>query len=145
VIKMSFSLKKVRLDSYQKNLRQLSVAVGNAAAGIEGNAKDSIMMSSGQYKKYPGRKEHPHWSSPPGTPPNADMGGSGLAGSIQSKMTGKTSAEVNVGAKYGIPLELGWISRGGNHVPARPFLRPAVEKVAPSFQAAVKVILKGKS
>jgi hypothetical protein len=142
VIKMSVSLKKVRLDSYQKNLRQLSVAVGNAAADIEGNAKQSIEMSSGQYKKYPGRKEHPHWSSPPGTPPANDLGE--LANSIESKMTGRTSAEVNVHAKYGIPLELGWMSRGGNHVPARPFLRPAVEKVAPSFQAAVKVILKGK-
>jgi hypothetical protein len=141
VIKMSVSLKKVRLDSYQKNLRQLSVAVGTAAANIEGNAKQSIEMSSGQYKKYPGRKEHPHWSSPPGTPPNNDLGE--LANSIQSKMTGKTSAEVSVGAKYGIPLELGWMSKAGNHVPARPFLRPAVEKEAPAFQAAVKVILKG--
>jgi hypothetical protein len=140
---MSVSLKKVRLDSYQKNLRQLSVAVGNAAADIEGNAKQSIEMSSGQYKKYPGRKEHPHYSSPPGTAPNSDTGI--LAGSIYNKMTGKTSAEVRVNAKYGIPLELGWMSKDGNHVPARPFLRPAVEKVAPSFQAAVKVILKGKS
>jgi hypothetical protein len=140
---MSFSLKKVRLDSYQKNLRQLSVAVGTAAANIEGNAKDSIEMSSGQYRKYPGRKEHPHYSSPPGTAPNSDTGI--LAGSIYNKMTGKTSAEVRVNAKYGIPLELGWMSKAGNHVPARPFLRPAVEKVAPSFQAAVKVILKGKS
>jgi hypothetical protein len=138
---MSVSLKKVRLDSYQKNLRQLSVAVGTAAANIEGNAKQSIEMSNGQYKKYPGRKEHPHWSSPPGTPPNNDLGE--LANSIQSKMTGKTSAEVSVGAKYGIPLELGWMSKSGNHVPARPFLRPAVEYVAPSFQAAVKSILKG--
>ena len=140
---MSYSLKSVKLDSYRRNLGQLSVAVGTAAANIEGNAKQSIEMSSGQYKKYPGRKEHPHWSSPPGSPPNNDLGE--LANSIQSKMTGKTSAEVSVGAKYGIPLELGWISRGGNHVPARPFLRPAVEKEAPSFQAAVKVILKGKS
>jgi hypothetical protein len=138
---MSVSLKKVRLDSYQKNLRQLSVAVGTAAANIEGNAKQSIEMSNGQYKKYPGRKEHPHWSSPPGTPPNNDLGE--LANSIQSKMTGKTSAEVSVGAKYGIPLELGWMSKAGTHVPARPFLRPAVEKEAPAFQAAVKVILKG--
>jgi hypothetical protein len=138
---MSVSLKKVRLDSYQRNLRQLSVAVGTAAANIEGNAKQSIEMSSGQYKKYPGRKEHPHYSSPPGTPPNNDLGE--LANSIQSKMTGKTSAEVSVGAKYGIPLELGWMSKAGNHVPARPFLRPAVEKEAPAFQAAVKVILKG--
>ncbi len=143
MIKMSFSLKKVRLDSYQKNLSQLSVAVGTAAANIEGNAKDSIEMSSGQYRKYPGRKEHPHYSSPPGTAPNSDTGI--LAGSIYNKMTGKTSAEVRVDAKYGIPLELGWMSKAGNHVPARPFLRPAVEKEAPAFQAAVKVILKGRN
>jgi len=143
VIKMSFSLKKVRLDSYQKNLSQLSVAVGTAAANIEGNAKDSIEMSSGQYRKYPGRKEHPHYSSPPGSAPNSDTGI--LAGSIYNKMTGKTSAEVRVNAKYGIPLELGWMSKAGNHVPARPFLRPAVEKEAPAFQAAVKVILKGRN
>ena len=143
MIKMSFSLKKVRLDSYQKNLSQLSVAVGTAAANIEGNAKDSIEMSSGQYRKYPGRKEHPHYSSPPGTAPNSDTGI--LAGSIYNKMTGKTSAEVRVDAKYGIPLELGWMSKSGNHVPARPFLRPAVEKEAPAFQAAVIVILKGRN
>ena len=144
MIKVSYSLKTTGLDSYRRNLSQLSVAVGNAAADIEGNAKDSIMMSSGQYKKYPGRKEHPHWSSPPGTPPNADMGMAGLAGSIMSKMTSKTSAEVKVGAKYGIPLELGWTAKSGGTVPARPFLRPAVEYVAPSFQAACKAILRGK-
>ena len=143
MIKMSFSLKKVRLDSYQKNLSQLSIAVGTAAANIEGNAKDSIEMSTGQYRKYPGRKEHPHYSSPPGTAPNSDTGI--LAGSIYNKMTGKTSAEVRVDAKYGIPLELGWMSKAGNHVPARPFLRPAVEKESPAFQAAVKVILKGRN
>ena len=135
---MSFSLKKVRLDSYQKNLRQLSQVVGKAAADIEGEAKSSILKSSGKYKQY-----NDHWSSPPGSPPNNDTGN--LANSIGHRMTGATSAEVFVSAKYGVPLELGWIAKSGNHVPARPFLRPAVEYVAPSFQAACKVILKGKS
>ena len=138
MIKMSFSLKKVRLDSYQKNLRQLSQVVGKAAADIEGEAKSSILKSSGKYKQY-----GDHWSSPPGSPPNNDTGN--LANSIGHRMTGATSAEVFVSAKYGVPLELGWISKSGNHVPARPFLRPAVEYVAPSFQAAVKVILKGRN
>ena len=133
---MSFSLKKVRLDSYQKNLRQLSQVVGKAAADIEGEAKSSILKSSGKYKQY-----GDHWSSPPGSPPNNDTGN--LANSIGHRMTGATSAEVFVSAKYGVPLELGWISKSGNHVPARPFLRPAVEYVAPSFQAACKSILKG--
>ena len=138
MIKMSFSLKKVRLDSYQKNLRQLSQVVGKAAADVEGTAKDSIRKGSGKYKQY-----GDHYSSPPGSPPNSDTGN--LANSIGHRMTGKTSAEVFVSAKYGVPLELGWMSKSGNHVPARPFLRPAVEEVAPSFQAACKVILKGKS
>jgi hypothetical protein len=136
VIKMSFSLKKVRLDSYQKNLRQLSQVVGKAAADIEGEAKASILKNSGKYKQYDN-----HWSSPPGSPPNNDTGN--LANSIGHRMTGATSAEVFVSAKYGVPLELGWIAKSGNHVPARPFLRPAVEYVAPSFQAACKSILKG--
>jgi len=136
VIKMSVSLKKVRLDSYQKNLRQLSQVVGKAAADIEGEAKSSILKSSGKYKQY-----GDHWSSPPGSPPNNDTGN--IANSIGHRMTGATSAEVFVSAKYGVPLELGWIAKSGNHVPARPFLRPAVEYVAPSFQAACKVILKG--
>ena len=136
MIKMSFSLKKVRLDSYQKNLSQLSQVVGKAAADVEGTAKDSILKGSGKYKQY-----GDHWSSPPGSPPNSDTGN--LANSIGHRMTGKTSAEVFVSAKYGVPLELGWMSKAGNHVPARPFLRPAVEYVAPSFQAACKVILKG--
>ena len=138
MIKMSFSLKKVRLDSYQKNLRQLSQVVGTAAANIEGTAKDSILKGSGKYKQY-----GDHWSSPPGSPPNSDTGN--LANSIGHRMTGATSAEVFVSAKYGVPLELGWMSKAGNHVPARPFLRPAVEYVAPSFQAACKVILKGRN
>jgi hypothetical protein len=132
VIKMSVSLKKVRLDSYQKNLRQLSQVVGKAAADVEGTANASILKGSGKYRQYAD-----HWSSPPGSPPNSDTGN--LANSIGHRMTGKTSAEVfvrNVSAKYAVPLELGWMSKAGNHVPARPFLRPAVAEVAPSFQAA---------
>jgi len=133
---MGYSLKSVRLDNYKRNLGQLSQVVGKAAADVEGTAKESITTNSGQYKQYGN-----HWSSPPGSPPNNDTGN--LANSIQSQMTGRTSAEVSVNAKYAVPLELGWISANGNHVPSRPFLRPAVEKVAPSFQAACKVILKG--
>jgi hypothetical protein len=138
---MSFSLKKVRLDSYQKNLRQLSQVVGKAAADIQGEASKSIAMTSGKFREYYGVKEHPHWSSPPGLPPNSDTGT--LANSIKPKRLTATSYLVVVEAKYGVPLELGWMSKSGNHVPARPFLRPAVEYVAPSFQAACKSILKG--
>ena len=141
MIKMGYSLKSVKLDSYRKNLGNLSLAVSKAAADVQGKASESIAMNSGHYREYYGRVEHPHWSSPPGTPPNSDSGT--LAGSIKPKRLTATSYLVVVDAKYGVPLELGWISKSGNHVPARPFLRPAVEYVAPSFQAACKVILKG--
>ena len=136
MIKMSFKLKSTGIETYRKNIGRLSQVVGKAAADIEGEAKASILKNSGKYKQYGN-----HWSSPPGLPPNSDTGF--LANSIQHKMLTATSAEVTVNAKYGVPLELGWISKAGNHVPARPFLRPAVEYVAPSFQAACKVILKG--
>ena len=141
MIKMSYSLKSVKMDAYRRNLGNLSLAVSKAAADVQGEASKSIAMNSGKYKEYYGRVEHPHWSSPPGTPPNSDSGT--LAGSIKPVRLNATSYLVVVDAKYGVPLELGWISANGNHVPARPFLRPAVEKVAPSFQAACKVILKG--
>jgi len=136
VIKVSYSLKQVNLQAYQKNLGRLSQVVGKAAADIQGEASKSIAMNSGKYRQY-----GDHWSSPPGTPPNSDTGT--LAGSIKAKPLTATSYLVVVEAKYGVPLEFGWISKAGNHVPARPFLRPAVEYVAPSFQAACKVILKG--
>lgn len=137
MIKMSYSLKRVGLDSYQRNLGRLSQAVGKAAADVEGTAKDSILKDSGKYKQYGA-----HWSSPPGSPPNSDTGY--LANSIGHRMIGATTAEVYANAKYAVPLELGWISASGGSVPARSFLRPAVEKVAPSFQAACKAILRGK-
>ena len=136
MIKVSYGLKTTGIDSYRRNLGKLSMAVGKASADIEGEAKASILENSGKFKQYGN-----HWSSPPGTPPNNDTGN--LANSIGHRMLTATSAEVFVNAKYAVPLELGWISQNGNHVPARPFLRPAVEKVAPSFQAACKVILKG--
>ncbi len=136
MIKMSYSLKQVNLQAYQKNLGRLSQVVGKAAADIQGEASKSIAMNSGKYRQY-----GDHWSSPPGTPPNSDTGT--LKNSIKAKPLTATSYIVVVEAKYGVPLELGWISKAGNHVPARPFLRPAVEYVAPSFQAACKVILKG--
>jgi hypothetical protein len=136
VIKVGFSLKQVKLQAYQQNLGKLSMVVAKAAADIQGEASKSIAMNSGKYRQY-----GDHWSSPPGTPPNSDTGT--LKGSIMAKPLTATSYLVVVDAKYGVPLELGWISANGNHVPARPFLRPAVEYVAPSFQAACKVILKG--
>jgi hypothetical protein len=59
------------------------------------------------------------------------------------RMLTATSAEVAAMAKYAVPLELGWTSKGGNTVPPRPFLDPALQHVRPAFVKALTVVLKG--
>lgn len=131
------NLKTVSIDHYLNNLDKVTKIVGKAAADVEGRAKSSIMRNSARYRKYGN-----HWSSRPGRPPNNDTGN--LANSIIHRMDSATSAEVTVLAKYAIPLEFGWTSRGGNTVPPRPFLNPALEKVKPAFIKALTKVLKGK-
>lgn len=135
---VTVSLKTVSLDRYKAKLNTLTLIVGKAAADVEAHAKKSITTDSGRYREY----DKGHFSSPPGTPPNSDTGY--LANSIMHRMQGRTSAEVSANAKYAVPLELGWTSKGGNTVPARPFMEPALMKVKPSFIKAVTKVLKGK-
>jgi len=135
---VTVSLKTTSLDRYKANLGTLTTVIYKAAADVEGNAKASIKKSSGKYREY----EKGHWSSPPGTAPNSDTGF--LANSIIHYMVNRTTAEVSANAKYAVPLELGWTSKGGNTVPPRPFLEPALMKVKPAFIKAVGLVLKGK-
>ena len=135
---VTVSLKTVSLDRYKANLGTLTTIVGKAAADVEATAKKSITTDSGKYREY----DKGHWSSPPGTPPNSDTGY--LANSIIHYMVNRTTAEVSANAKYAVPLELGWTSKGGNTVPPRPFLEPALMLVRPSFIKAVGSVLKGK-
>lgn len=148
---VTVSLKTTTLDQYKRNLDKINFVVGTFAAQVEGNAKQSIAMSSGKYKEYYGVVEHPHWSSPPGTPPNSDSGN--LGNSIGHHPIGKGMYEITAGkkgytatadAKYAVALELGWTSRGGNTVPPRPFMEPALMKVKPAFLKAIGQVLRGK-
>lgn len=145
---VSVSLKTASLDAYKANLDKITLVVGKAAADVEANAKDSILTNSGHYKEYRSGKDQSvvHWSSPPGTPPNNDTGN--LANSITHSMglsrAKGVSAEVKADAKYAVPLELGWTSKGGNTVPARPFMTPALMKVRPAFVRAMRAIMKGQ-
>lgn len=143
---VSVSLKTASLDAYKANLDKITLVVGKAAADVEANAKDSIVTSSGQYKEYKRKNNRVHWSSPPGTPPNSDTGN--LANSINHSMMASraqgVTALVKADAKYAVPLELGWTSKGGNTVPARPFMTPALMKVRPAFVRAMRAIMKGQ-
>ena len=142
---VSVSLKTTGLDAYKANLDKITMIVGKAAADVEANAKTSIAMSSGHYKPYK-RGDSIHWSSPPGSPPNSDTGF--LANSINHAMLldrrQGVSAIIKADAKYVVPLELGWTAKGGNSVPARPFMEPALMAIRPIFVRALRSVLKGQ-
>jgi len=141
VIRLGVDVRLYNLRRYQENLDKLEMVVMATAANIEGDAKQSIMTSSGQWKPYQ-RGDKVHWSAPPGTPPNTDTGY--LANSIKHRRINNSTAEINVGAEYGIPLEIGHITKAGHHVPARPFLVPAVRRHEKAFIKAIRSILYGR-
>ena len=61
-------------------------------------------------------------------------GGTNLLPPVEAPLDDKT-AYIAVGAKYGIYPEMGTV-----HMPARPYLGPAVEAVRPGFEAALGAI-----
>jgi len=142
VIKMQVSVQLQGMRRYAENLDQFAAVVSATAANIEAEAKQSILTRSSQGNQYFRAGGKVHWSAAKGNPPNSDTGN--LANSIKHKMTGPTAAEVNVGAEYAIPLELGWISENGKHQGPFPFMVPAVRKHERAFVAAIKSIMRGK-
>jgi HK97 gp10 family phage protein len=64
-----------------------------------------------------------HIPSAPNTPPNRDTGA--LQAGLEVQRTGPLTAEVRAETPYSAPLEF-----GSSKVAARPFMRPARDKVA---------------
>ncbi|PKN85445.1 MAG: hypothetical protein CVU46_11070 [Chloroflexi bacterium HGW-Chloroflexi-8] len=76
-----------------------------------------------------------HQASAPSEPPAIDTGH--LANSIQAQKVKVGSARINVGAAYGVNLEL-----GTSKMAARPFLKPAAEHAWPIFKTAIGELFK---
>ena len=137
MIHYQVSVNDDQLQKFGRRLAGVNKAVEQTASRIERYAKQSIMLKPTKYKM---RYKHGQritrgrvipvrrkiWSSMPGYAPNNDTGK--LAGSIGSRVPSKGVAEAYVTAAYGTPLEFGWKMRKGGIVPARPFMRPAVDK-----------------
>lgn len=140
MIKMSVTVRTDSLRTYIRNYGLLAKVVSATAVNIEAEAKTSIRKRQSRGNPYV-RGERIHYAATPGNPPNQDFGE--LAGSIQHKMTGPTSAEVRAPAEYAIPLEIGWISKDGKHQGPFPFMVPAVKKHRAAFRMAVAAVLKG--
>lgn len=60
-----------------------------------------------------------------------------LRNSIQTRSTGALVAEVTVGARYGLYVEMGTVRSR-----AQPYLAPAVDAARPGFQAAVRAVIR---
>ena len=158
---MRLDVRVDNVNSYSNAVRiGLSEVVMATAFMIEAEAKRSIMRRKSKYKKsysVSGRVvvkrrkgqvvssrvkkvRRVHWSSAPGDPPNTDTGF--LVNSIYSRRISTYKSQVLCTARYGLPLELGWRTKTGKSVPARPFMRPAMEKNRPRFNAMVKGVLR---
>lgn len=161
---LRIEVKSDRLPEFGPELaRDLRRVVSTAAYSVERHAKRLIQTGpktgriydrnehevsfgtkSGKTVKftaYKGKKRRkPHQASAPGEAPATDTGN--LANSIQTtvRVSGEISAEVSVGAGYGAALEDGPAS--GKKLAARPYMRPAVDAVEPSFVAAVDKLIE---
>ena len=71
-----------------------------------------------------------HVPSKPGEPPNQDTGV--LAGNIETTRAGRLRVRVTSKAPYSAPLEF-----GTSKMAARPFMRPARDKMKPQARALV--------
>lgn len=83
-----------------------------------------------------------HVPSAPGEPPNADT--HLLDRSIEATKTGRLTAETSANAPYAVDLEV-----GTSKMAARPFMKPAAERIRPKANnfvaAAVKRVVSGGS
>ncbi len=81
-----------------------------------------------------------HVASAPGEAPNRDTGV--LQANIENSKTGPVSAEVRSKAPYAAPLEF-----GTSKMAARPYMRPARDKMAPKirklFAREIDKLVKG--
>ena len=114
-------------------------AVIKAAFDLEAHAKNAIQTGAKSGKTYKHKTQKgtviEHRASAPGEAPATDFGV--LVGSISTvPSSDPTEAEayVIVAAEYGAALELG---REDGSIAARPFLRPAADRVERSFPQQV--------
>lgn len=98
---------------------ELTAGVQEAAEAVSAEAQNSITRGAVSGKN--------HIPSAPGQPPNEDTGF--LRSKISVARTGFLSAEIRSEAEYASALEF-----GSSKVAARPYLRPARDKMLPEAQ-----------
>jgi HK97 gp10 family phage protein len=130
---MSFTLTSKIPQLTAQIKRDARALVVKTAARIETTARLSMAEpKSGQVYKHRGKD---HQAAAPGESPAVRDGF--LSSSIQAEQTGEASAVVGSNMEYAAVQEF-----GGANMPAHPFLGPAFEEAAESFEKGVKELLK---
>jgi len=122
--------------------------VGKLAAGLRNRARAAARkaaldtkreitdrMSDSKSGRIYKRSQKIHQASAPGEAPAIDTGL--LVNSIQVTDYGRLGAMVYTNTEYADVLEL-----GGRHILPRPYMRPAVEKIAPKFLEATRQLIE---
>ena len=105
-------------------------------AGLQGMVAEVVKSAAGQIVMVAaGSMEGQIPPSAPGHAPAIDTGI--LHDSLDSKMTGPTSAMAYTNVEYAQHLEYGTV-----HMEPRPFMVPAAEQVRPEFERAVAAALR---
>ena len=116
-------------------LDELDKVCHSTALAVESEAKQLIQDSPASGRIYKHGKVI-HHASAPGEPPATDTGNlvnSGYTGRIE-----KAQYEAGFTALYAQALEF-----GAGRMSARPYLRPAVEKLRETFNRMVRKVLEG--
>jgi HK97 gp10 family phage protein len=132
---MSVTIRLEGSEQLQRELRRLSgdlreeagKAVLATAVEMRADIVKSIQQgpASGRtYEKYKPRRTHT--ASAPGQPPMSDTGR--LANSITFDRLGDLTASVGSVLNYAA-----WLEYGTSRMAARPFFRPAVERMRPKY------------
>jgi HK97 gp10 family phage protein len=122
--------------------------VGKLAAGLRNRARAAARkaaldtkreitdrMSDAKSGRIYKRGQKIHQASAPGEAPAIDTGL--LVNSIQVTDYGRLGTMVYTNTEYAEVLEL-----GGRHILPRPYMRPAVEKIAPKFLEATRQLIE---
>ena len=117
--------------------REVSDVVLGTAIELRADVVQSIQRGPASGRTY--KKSNPtrvHTASAPGQPPMSDTGR--LANSVTFDRVGDLTASVGSTLAYAVHLEY-----GTSRMAARPFFRPAVEKMRPKFLSKLESAISG--
>lgn len=117
-------LRRLKRLSGEAVLRIAGAVVQKGAEDIRTEARH--LITAGSASGQSGGK-HQHIRSRPGEPPNNEFGT--LESHIEDRRTGPTTAEVTSNADHANPLEF-----GTSRMAARPYMRPARDKMVPKIE-----------